>query len=51
MNDMVFVAVLTFRPFNVIYVVLFGWWLSLVYIIMAGLMFLTIIGRDYGVCV
>ena len=42
------VAVVTFRPSNVVYSVLIGWWLSLIYILIAGLMFLTIIGKDYG---
>ncbi|XP_076468556.1 uncharacterized protein LOC143299236 [Babylonia areolata] len=40
--------IVTFRPFNVLYTLLFGWWLSLIYIVTAGLMFLTVVGRDYG---
>ncbi|KAL8576441.1 hypothetical protein ACOMHN_049008 [Nucella lapillus] len=38
----------TFRPFNFLYSILIGWWLSLIYLIIALLMFLTVIGKDYG---
>ncbi|XP_071954923.1 uncharacterized protein [Antedon mediterranea] len=41
-----FVSTLSFG--NVLYVILFGWWISLVYTLVAMLMFLTIIGKDYG---
>ena len=41
-------AVSTFRPFNLLYVLLFGWWQALIYIIAGFLMFITIIGKDYG---
>ncbi|XP_036615258.1 putative cation exchanger C521.04c isoform X1 [Trichosurus vulpecula] len=33
---------------NVFYVLLFGWWLSLVYLLMSALMFLTILATPYG---
>ncbi|XP_049578817.1 uncharacterized protein [Syngnathus scovelli] len=33
---------------NVLYVFLFGWWLSLVYLLVGLLMFLTVIGVPYG---
>ncbi|XP_063301540.1 uncharacterized protein LOC134601053 isoform X2 [Pelobates fuscus] len=34
---------------NIIYVVLFGWWVALLYLIVSLLMFLSIIGAPYGV--
>ncbi|XP_057693006.1 uncharacterized protein LOC130916353 isoform X2 [Corythoichthys intestinalis] len=33
---------------NVLYVFIFGWWLSLVYLLVSTLMFLTVIGAPYG---
>ncbi|CAK6961390.1 cation/H+ exchanger protein 1 [Scomber scombrus] len=39
-------SIITFG--NIIYVFLFGWWVSLIYIIMCPLMFLTIFGAPYG---
>uniref|UniRef100_A0A674C5E9 Cation/H+ exchanger protein 2 n=1 Tax=Salmo trutta TaxID=8032 RepID=A0A674C5E9_SALTR len=33
---------------NVVYVLLFGWWVSLVYLLVSILMFITIIGVPYG---
>ncbi|XP_028667299.1 cation/H+ exchanger protein 1 isoform X2 [Erpetoichthys calabaricus] len=33
---------------NVIYIILFGWWLCLAYLLVAFLMFLTILGIPYG---
>ncbi|XP_061899075.1 uncharacterized protein LOC133647038 isoform X2 [Entelurus aequoreus] len=33
---------------NVVYVVLFGWWVSLAYLLVGLLMFLTVIGAPYG---
>ncbi|XP_054631687.1 uncharacterized protein LOC129181056 isoform X2 [Dunckerocampus dactyliophorus] len=33
---------------NAVYVVLFGWWVSLVYVLVGLLMFLTVIGAPYG---
>lgn len=42
------VRVSTLRPTNVIYVLLIGWWLALVYVIASIVMFLTYFGRSYG---
>uniref|UniRef100_A0A1A8EY58 Cation/H+ exchanger protein 2 n=2 Tax=Nothobranchius korthausae TaxID=1143690 RepID=A0A1A8EY58_9TELE len=33
---------------NVLYVLLFGWWVSLVYFVVGALMFVTVIGIPYG---
>ncbi|XP_061662771.1 cation/H+ exchanger protein 1 isoform X2 [Syngnathoides biaculeatus] len=33
---------------NIIYVILFGWWMSLTYVLICSVMFLTIIGAPYG---
>ncbi|KAJ8003063.1 hypothetical protein DPEC_G00165460, partial [Dallia pectoralis] len=33
---------------NVVYVLLFGWWVSLVYFLVSILMFITIVGSPYG---
>ncbi|KAM3869972.1 uncharacterized protein ACN63O_005065 [Diretmus argenteus] len=33
---------------NIVYVFLFGWWVSLVYLLVSILMFLTVIGFPYG---
>ncbi|NWV70218.1 VNX1 protein, partial [Malurus elegans] len=33
---------------NVLYLLLFGWWLSLLYILVAAMMFITVIGAPYG---
>ncbi|CAB1313713.1 unnamed protein product [Coregonus sp. 'balchen'] len=33
---------------NVVYVLLFGWWVSLIYLLVSILMFITIIGVPYG---
>ncbi|XP_063073390.1 cation/H+ exchanger protein 1 [Engraulis encrasicolus] len=35
-------------PGNIIYLVLFGWWVSLAYFLICGLMFSSIIGIPYG---
>ncbi|XP_034056742.1 cation/H+ exchanger protein 1 isoform X2 [Gymnodraco acuticeps] len=39
-------SVITFG--NIIYVILFGWWISLIYFLICPVMFLTIIGAAYG---
>lgn len=39
-------SVITFG--NIIYVLLFGWWISLIYFLICPVMFLTIIGAAYG---
>lgn len=36
---------------NVLYVIMFGWWISLTYLLLCPLMFLTICGAPYGVSV
>ncbi|XP_053799704.1 uncharacterized protein LOC128788584 isoform X2 [Vidua chalybeata] len=33
---------------NVLYLLLFGWWLSLLYVLMAAVMFITVMGAPYG---
>uniref|UniRef100_A0A8C2ZCT4 Cation/H+ exchanger protein 1 n=1 Tax=Cyclopterus lumpus TaxID=8103 RepID=A0A8C2ZCT4_CYCLU len=33
---------------NVVYVIIFGWWISLIYFLICPVMFLTIIGAPYG---
>ncbi|NXD28514.1 VNX1 protein, partial [Spelaeornis formosus] len=33
---------------NVLYLLLFGWWLSLLYVLVAAVMFVTIMGAPYG---
>lgn len=33
---------------NVLYLLLFGWWLSLLYVLVAALMFITVMGAPYG---
>ncbi|KAM8820174.1 uncharacterized protein ACNFOS_001853 [Eudromia elegans] len=33
---------------NVLYAVLFGWWLALLYVAVAAVMFLTVLGAPYG---
>ncbi|CAL8356951.1 unnamed protein product [Lota lota] len=33
---------------NIVYVLLFGWWVSLVYLLVCILMFITVIGTPYG---
>nr|XP_031362620.1 putative cation exchanger C521.04c [Lonchura striata domestica] len=33
---------------NVLYLLLFGWWLSLLYVLVAAMMFITIVGAPYG---
>lgn len=35
---------------NVLYLLLFGWWLSFIYVLMAAMMFITIVGAPYGEC-
>ncbi|XP_045205295.2 uncharacterized protein LOC123557719 [Mercenaria mercenaria] len=42
------VRVSTIRPTNIMYLLLVGWWLALVYVVVALLMALTIIGRSYA---
>lgn len=34
---------------NIVYVVLFGWWISLIYFLICPVMFLTVCGVPYGV--
>lgn len=33
---------------NILYLLLFGWWLSLLYVLVAAGMFVTIVGAPYG---
>ncbi|NWZ36321.1 VNX1 protein, partial [Brachypodius atriceps] len=33
---------------NVLYLLLFGWWLSLLYVLVAAAMFITVVGAPYG---
>ncbi|NWW71721.1 VNX1 protein, partial [Climacteris rufus] len=33
---------------NVLYLLLFGWWLSLLYVLVAAVMFITLVGAPYG---
>ncbi|XP_010185327.1 PREDICTED: low affinity vacuolar monovalent cation/H(+) antiporter-like [Mesitornis unicolor] len=33
---------------NVLYLLLFGWWLSLLYVLVAAVMFVTVVGAPYG---
>ncbi|XP_059671973.1 uncharacterized protein LOC132316878 [Gavia stellata] len=33
---------------NVLYLLLFGWWLSLLYVLVAAMMFVTVVGAPYG---
>ncbi|XP_009460910.1 PREDICTED: low affinity vacuolar monovalent cation/H(+) antiporter-like [Nipponia nippon] len=33
---------------NVLYLLLFGWWLSLLYVLAAAMMFITVVGAPYG---
>ncbi|XP_025946892.1 putative cation exchanger C521.04c [Apteryx rowi] len=33
---------------NVLYLLLFGWWLALLYLLVAAVMFLTVVGAPYG---
>lgn len=35
---------------NIVYVILFGWWISLIYILVCPLMYLTYICAPYGRC-
>ncbi|XP_076015106.1 cation/H+ exchanger protein 1 [Genypterus blacodes] len=39
-------SVLTFG--NIVYVLLFGWWISLIYLLVCPVMFLTLCGAPYG---
>ena len=43
-----FSSVSVLRPGNVLYVVLFGWWIALIYLLLAGLMAVTIVGKTYS---
>ncbi|OWF41281.1 putative cation exchanger C521.04c [Mizuhopecten yessoensis] len=43
------VNVSTARPSNILYVLLFGWWMALLYLIVGCLMFITLVGWNYGV--
>ena len=36
------------RPGNIVYSLLFGWWIAVIYIVIGGLMFVTYIGKPYG---
>ncbi|GFN79383.1 cation/h+ exchanger protein 1 [Plakobranchus ocellatus] len=42
------VKVTTFRPFNILYALLYGWWLALIYALIGAIMYITVIGADYG---
>ncbi|XP_064608043.1 uncharacterized protein LOC135472456 [Liolophura sinensis] len=42
------VRVSTVRPSNLLYVLLFGWWISLIYLFVGALLMITIVGRVYG---
>lgn len=42
------VSVSTFRVSNILYTILIGWWLALLYCLVGCLMFVTFLGRDYG---
>ncbi|GFR88129.1 low affinity vacuolar monovalent cation/H(+) antiporter [Elysia marginata] len=42
------IKVSTVRPFNILYALLYGWWLALVYAIIGALMYVTVIGASYG---
>ncbi|XP_056281203.1 cation/H+ exchanger protein 1 [Pseudoliparis swirei] len=33
---------------NIVYVIIFGWWISLIYFLICPVMFLTIVGAPYG---
>ncbi|XP_062608967.1 uncharacterized protein LOC134270739 isoform X2 [Saccostrea cucullata] len=33
---------------NILYAVLFGWWIALVYCLVGGLMYITVIGKEYA---
>ena len=33
---------------NVLYLLLFGWWLSLLYVLVAAVVFVTVVGAPYG---
>ncbi|NWQ87999.1 VNX1 protein, partial [Burhinus bistriatus] len=33
---------------NILYLLLFGWWLSFLYILVAAMMFITVVGAPYG---
>lgn len=33
---------------NILYLLLFGWWLSVLYVLVAAAMFVTIVGAPYG---
>ncbi len=46
-----FILVPTLRPGNLLYMMLIGWWLALIYLIIGCVMCLTIIGFPYGKCV
>ncbi|VDI11379.1 Ca2+:H+ antiporter, partial [Mytilus galloprovincialis] len=34
--------------FNILYVILFGWWQAVIYLVLGLVMYLTIVGRHYG---
>ena len=34
--------------FNIVYVILFGWWQALLYLLLGIIMYITIVGRQYG---
>ncbi|GFN79386.1 cation/h+ exchanger protein 2 [Plakobranchus ocellatus] len=38
----------TLNVSNILYIMVLGWWLALLYVIIGSLMFLTLLGRDYG---
>ena len=42
------VSVSTLRPTNILYVLLFGWWMALIYLLVSLLMLATVIGYSYG---
>ncbi|XP_025086142.1 low affinity vacuolar monovalent cation/H(+) antiporter-like [Pomacea canaliculata] len=42
------IKVTTLRFFNIVYTLLFGWWVALAYCLIGCLMFITILGKEYG---
>ena len=33
---------------NILYAVLFGWWVAAVYCLVGGIMYITVVGKDHG---
>ncbi|XP_048772505.2 uncharacterized protein LOC125678253 isoform X2 [Ostrea edulis] len=42
------ITVSTLGFWNILYATLFGWWVALVYLLVGGLMFITVVGKDYA---